>query len=341
MAGLFGLGGLGLAPLAGWTSDLAHNRRARRRLGTAGTSARASPLRALASTLVLAAWALAGWLPLVGLVHLATGPAGSAGASTEGGARAHCSHAGAAHRPAAGPSARRQLLGFWSRSGVRHHGARLASSGRRSAIVPRGRRWLRVHPADRPAAAARARRPVSLALPWLAGLASRFLLDAGRPAPAAGARESGRRARPVSEFLDLDGLLRRLALAPRLFSSWRGMSELGRRPRVPGRRPRPLWWPVRRGLGLAVERSLASRPLAGPVRTGVGARRDQPDTRASLRALDRRPNGCAGVVVLAGGAGEAPLQAAALALLARGGQRRGPRPGAVDVRAAAFLSMLE
>ena len=142
---------------------------------------RALPLRALASTLVLAVWALGGWLPLVGLVQLAAGPAGGAGASTEGGFRALLDRARRIALPPV-PQLTANSLVF----GLEVACAIMAlawivqpDKGIRSSRMT----WLRfVRPiAQMPPLVLGAG---VLAVPWLAGLASRFLLDSGRPAPA-------------------------------------------------------------------------------------------------------------------------------------------------------------
>jgi len=269
-------------------------------------------LRAFVSTLVLAAWAFGGWLPIVGLVQLAAGPGGGADASTGGGFRALLNLARRIALPPVPQLALNSLV-----FGLEVACAIMAlawigqpANGSRSARTT----WLRFI------------RPIAklpplvlgagvLALPWLAGLASRFLLENGRPAPAQFLENLAQAIDPYRNSWILMGCCVVLALAPRLFSSWRAVSELG---------------PSLTHSGSAFDAALVSgasraraRRLSAPWRQGrwigrfvlvwVLAATNLTPSLLFVPWADGRTV-APGVVVLARGEGEARTQAAALAL---------------------------
>ena len=127
-----------------------------------------------------------------------------------------------------------------------------------------------------------------------------------------------------------------LALAPRSFRAGGGRHGSNRRLIVRAPPSRRRSWPVPREPEPLDERSPASRPLAGPIRAGVGARRDQPDARVAFRPWSDGRTSRRRVLVLAGGAGEAPVaggRACPPGAIAVNIGGSGPR--AIDVRTAA------
>jgi len=314
MAGLFGLAGWVMLRWRAGPPILEHPERSAAVSRNDLYPRRALPLRAFASTLVLAAWALAGWLPVVGLVHMAASPAWTEGAWTEGAFGAFLDLARRIGDPPVPQLAANSLVfGIEVACGIMV----LAWIVRPDQGIRCSRtNWLRfIRPIAHPPPLILA--VGVLALPWLAGLASRFLLDTGRPAPAlvlenlAGALDPYR-----NSWIVMIGCVG-LALAPRLFLSWRGVSGLG---------PSPAHFGSAGEAALVAGASRArARWLSAPWRHGrwfgrfvlVWALAATNLTPALLFApwTDGRTV-APGVVVLAGGAGEAPSQAAALALLA-------------------------
>jgi len=310
MAGLYGLAGW---VLIRWRAGppILDNPRSEAAVSRNGLCARrALPLRALASTLVVASWALGGWLPLVGLVRLAASPGSSTGASTVGGFRALLDLARRIALPPVPQLAfNSMVLGLEVACGVMALAWLVQpDDGVRSARAT----WLRFI------------RPIAklpplvmgagvLGLPWLAGLASRSLLDTGRPAAARALENLAEAIDPYRSSWILLACCVALCLAPRLFSSWRRGSALS-----PSRAG-----PASEAALMAGASRARARGLSAPWRHGrwVGrfalvcalAATNLSPSLLFMPWADRRTV-APGVVVLAGGAGEARSQAAALAL---------------------------
>jgi hypothetical protein len=182
----------------------------------------------MASAVVLAVWALVGWLPAVGLLRLMSGAAGSTVASTVESFRALVAPAG---HIAAEP---------WPLMA-----ANSLVFGLEVACVLTAIAWI-VQPENghRPSTTSwwRFVRPVAqlpplavgagaLALPWLAGLASRAMIDAGRPAPGVALDRLATALNPYWKPWTLMVLGVVLALAPRLLAVWgRGAELVAARP---------------------------------------------------------------------------------------------------------------
>jgi len=310
MAGLYGLAGWAL--FRWWAGrPILDSQRSNAAVSRNGLYARrALPFRAFASTLVLAAWALGGWLPLVGLVQLAAGPDGSAGASTERGFRALFALASRNALPPVPQLVVNSLvLGLEVACGIMIIAWFVQPD---DGIGSARTSWLRFI------------RPIAklpplvmgagvLAVPWLAGLASRSLLDSGRPAPARALENLAEALDPYRNSGILMACCVVLALAPRLLSSWRGGSALSPSRAGPAfeaallagaSRARARWlsapWRHARWLGrFVLVWALAATNLTPSLLFAPWA-----DGRTVAP----------GVVVLAGGAGAARSQAAALAL---------------------------
>jgi iron(III) transport system permease protein len=176
---------------------------------------RATSLSAFVSTLVLAVWAIVGWLPILGLVPLV---AGSAAASTAGGAGVLLEHARRIALPPVPQLATNSLV-----------------FGFAVACTLPVLAWMRRPDDDMPVARAALRRFMRaitqvpplvlgagmLALPWLAELASRFLLEQGHSAPALFLEHVARSIDPYRNSWILMACCLLLVLAPLDFSGWR------------------------------------------------------------------------------------------------------------------------
>jgi ABC-type Fe3+ transport system permease subunit len=269
------------------------------------------PKRALAWALVPAAWALVGWLPLVGLAQLASGAEG-AGASTVRGFHAVVDHAKRIVLPPVPDLAANSLVfGLELTCAITVLAWIIGpENGSRGSRL----RWLRFvlplfHMPPLVLGAG------VLALPWLAGLASRFSIDAGHEAP-------GRALENLSAALDpyrhpwilMAGCLL-LVLAPWRFASGQAFSQLGAvRTQSPSASEAALVCGAQRararGLGSAGQpgrwlgRFLLVWALAATNLTPSLLFSPWSDWRTVAP----------GVVFLAGGDGEARAQAATLAL---------------------------
>jgi ABC-type Fe3+ transport system permease subunit len=223
MAGLYGWAG---SVLLRWRAGPAFrgNGQADRALARNGSSARrASPIRALASALVLAISAVVAWLPAIGLVHLAAGPPGSAGRSADGQFRAVIDQLGRIARPPVPRLAANSVI-----------------FGLEAACVIMALAWI-VRPEDgnRPWRTSwwRVLRPMAklpplvlgagvLALPWLAELAARSIDGAGHRSPGLALSKISAALDPSLHPWILMGFAIVLALAPRCFASWRDTALL-------------------------------------------------------------------------------------------------------------------
>jgi ABC-type Fe3+ transport system permease subunit len=275
---------------------------------------RASALRASVSTVVLATWALAGWLPVTGLVRMLAPPEWSEGASTDGTFGALFDVARRIGQPPVPQLAANSLVfGIEVACGIMVL-AWIVQPAAGIRAAPRGRwRWLR--PITQPPQLLLG--VGILAVPWLASLVARFLMGAGRPSPARVLDAFAAALDPLRNSWLAMGFAVALALAPRLFASWRNVPGLAPSVSGPGSagesallfgasNAKARWLSAprryRRGLG----RFVLAWALAATNLTPALLFAPWSDERTVVP----------GVVILAGGVGEAAAQAAALALLA-------------------------
>jgi ABC-type Fe3+ transport system permease subunit len=219
MAGLFTLVAWMIWRWAGGTSILAHPENAQTGSRSVRSPRGASPARALASTVLLAGWVLFGWLPIIGLVTLVIGGSRAGPLSSAGYFQAFLDQARRFSEPpvpgilinslilgleVAGATIALTWLvgrGWWARRS-RGLGARLA---RRIPFVPPLVQGVGF-----------------LALPWLAGLASAFLVDLDRWRTLAVALDQiAIELGPFRNPWMVMSFCVSLSLAPHFLSSWR------------------------------------------------------------------------------------------------------------------------
>ena len=223
MAGLLGFVGWILWRWAGGTPYLGNRGNATAASRNARSTRRAKSLRAFASTVLLAAWAIVGWLPLLGLAKLALGMSGFEPTSAGGALRAFLD----LPRRFSDPAVPRLL-------------ANSLILGLEVACATIAIAWL-VGPRSIPGAAQRLRggftRPIALlpplvqaigvlALPWLAGLAALSLGDLDRWKPLKDALGCiSRELDPARNPWIVMSCCVGLALVPRFLWCWQGRKQ--------------------------------------------------------------------------------------------------------------------
>ena len=314
MAGLFGLAGWAALRWRAGSPIIGHPESAAAMSRNSRYPRTASPLRAVASTLLMATWALAGWLPVAGLIRIAVSPIRSQGDSSQGPLGALLELVRRIGEPPVPQLAANSLV-----FGIEVACAIMVLAwivGPDQNVRPGRATWWRViRPIAHPP-------PLILAvgfvaLPWLGGLASRLLDDAGRPGPARVLEDLAAALDPYRNSWFAMICCVALTLAPRLFLSWRRAPGLGPLPKcsrsayeaalVAGAlRARAGWFSAPRRRGRWLGRFVLVWALAATNLTPALLFAPWTDGRTVAP----------GIVALAGGAGEEPAQAAALALLA-------------------------